>query len=201
MNGLSAASCLEGFTIRTSTFVAQQTSASGTLLSLGRLQLSQCLITGNQLLPVDAMADSVTVNCTDVWNNSGGDWVGALAGQQGVHHNIAADPQFCDSASGHLGLQPGSPCLGGFCEVIGGYGLGCSTWTGVASGGVEPESGPLRLGPIAPNPVFDRVLLPSAGTATWGGVNDAGQAVSSGVYFIELQTGGEKATARVIVSR
>lgn len=36
-----------------------------------------------------------TLSCCDVWGNTGGDWVGCIAGQDGVDGNISVDPCFC----------------------------------------------------------------------------------------------------------
>ncbi len=64
--------------------------------------------------------------CTDVFGNEGGDWVGALAGQEGAAGNLAADPLFCDPGAGDVGLHEGSPCAAsGGCGAIGATGVAC----------------------------------------------------------------------------
>jgi hypothetical protein len=54
---------------------------------------------------------AVTVECSDVYGNAGGDWVGCIAGQLGVDGNISQDPLFNNPAAGDYSLLPGSPCL------------------------------------------------------------------------------------------
>ena len=55
---------------------------------------------------------TVTLECSDVYGNVGGDWTGCLAGQLGVLDNFSADPLFCDAGVGDLSLRANSPCLG-----------------------------------------------------------------------------------------
>jgi Right handed beta helix region len=82
-----------------------------------------------------------TLRCCDVFGNQGGDWVGCIAGQEGIEGNFAADPQFCDLVTGDLTLNGSSPCLPGNhpqgedCGLIGAFDQGCgptavdpSTW-------------------------------------------------------------------------
>jgi len=63
----------------------------------------------------DAVSGNGTVNVsnTDVFGNAGGDWVGPIAGQQGLNGNISADPLFVDAALGDLHLTLSSLC----CEA------------------------------------------------------------------------------------
>ncbi len=64
--------------------------------------------------------------CCDVFGNEGGDWVGALAGQEGAAGNLATDPLFCDPEAGDVRLHEGSPCAGaGTCGGIGAAGVAC----------------------------------------------------------------------------
>ncbi|MCR9243711.1 MAG: hypothetical protein NXI31_01680 [bacterium] len=63
---------------------------------------------------------SGTVRNSIAWNNAGGNFVGLTAadvrasngGFAGQNGNLDVDPQFVNAASGNLGLQSGSPCLG-----------------------------------------------------------------------------------------
>jgi hypothetical protein len=80
-------------------------------------------------------ASTATLSCCDVFGNVGGDWVGAILGQNGINGNISADPLLCNVAIGDLGLtDETSPCLpdNNDCAVlIGALGIGCSCNCGV----------------------------------------------------------------------
>lgn len=82
---------------------------------------------------------SVQFTCTDIADNDGGDWVGAIAGQLGVGGNISVDPSFCSVTGNDFTLQGISPCLpnNNDCEAqIGAYGWGC----GFACGDINNDS-------------------------------------------------------------
>jgi hypothetical protein len=79
--------------------------------------------------------------CNDFFGNSDPQLSGACGTVIGVHGNFAADPSFCDAASGDFSLATNSPCLPGNhpagwdCGLIGALGQGCgpvalqpSTW-------------------------------------------------------------------------
>lgn len=71
-------------------------------------------------------------SCTDIWGNSGGDWVGSLAAQLGTNGNISADPRFCPGPTNFF-LQGDSPCAPGnhpdnaACGVIGLLPVACGS--------------------------------------------------------------------------
>jgi hypothetical protein len=74
-------------------------------------------------------SDTVTITCSDVYGNSGGDYVGCIAGQNGVNGNICANPIFCDIGNDDYTLGSPSPCLpaNNTCGIqIGAYGEGCT---------------------------------------------------------------------------
>ncbi|MFZ1947515.1 MAG: hypothetical protein WAW06_08195 [bacterium] len=78
---------------------------------------------------VSCPGETVRVVDCDLYANSGGDWVGCVAGQAGVSGNFSADPAFCDPDVGDYSLRPGSPCLR-VDSVMGEYhigarGIGC----------------------------------------------------------------------------
>ena len=52
----------------------------------------------------------VNLTCSDVYGNTGGDYVGCIAGQLGADGNISLDPLFWDGEHGDVHLQPDSPC-------------------------------------------------------------------------------------------
>jgi predicted outer membrane repeat protein len=74
-------------------------------------------------------AASVNLTCCDAYGNSGGDWSGCIAGQQGVGGNISADPMFCGAGSVEeaYALYEASPCAVGNnpCGHMGKWGVGC----------------------------------------------------------------------------
>jgi len=47
-----------------------------------------------------------TLTCCDLYDNSGGDWVGCIADQLGVDGNISADPLFTDHIWGDFTISP-----------------------------------------------------------------------------------------------
>lgn len=78
-------------------------------------------------------------SCCDVMGNVGGDWTGGLAGQEGVNGNFAADPLFCDPATGIYSLHSNSPCATAnspVCGQIGAFDAACGPYViTVAPGG------------------------------------------------------------------
>ena len=70
------------------------------------------------------------LQCCDLYENEGGDWVGCVEDQLGIDGNIAADPIFCGDLNPQspLTLHSASPCAveNSPCgELIGAYGVGC----------------------------------------------------------------------------
>lgn len=67
------------------------------------------------------MSAAVTASCNDAFGNQGSAWTG-IADPTGTNGNIAADPRFCDAATGNFQLQGTSPCRpgnSGACGQIG----------------------------------------------------------------------------------
>jgi|GEM_PF-1149972 len=103
---------------------------------------------------------TATLNCCDVFANDGGDWVGCLAGQNGINGNISADPLFCNPDSGDFSISEYSPCEPSHsgCGLIGADSVGCAL-TSIAEPGQDNSTevvsaAPTRffLGPAIPNP-------------------------------------------------
>jgi hypothetical protein len=120
--------------IRSCTFSANEGPLSGTTLYAAlagaSLTLDRCIVTGSTGtgFPVTCtVGTTVTASCTDVFGNAGGDWVGCLAGQDGIPGNFAADPLFCDAAALDFTLQADSPCApgGSACGLVGAEDVGC----------------------------------------------------------------------------
>jgi hypothetical protein len=129
------------------------TENNGTMLLSSGCTLSHCTVVGNTGGPGSIHCDgylgadlsiiasnegvaihegSPVLTCCDVFNNSGGDWVGSLLGQNGQNGNFSDWPRFCDPDRHHFTLSGDSPCLPGNhphgynCqEFIGAFGHGC----------------------------------------------------------------------------
>gem|GEM_PF-1759583 len=101
-------------------------------------ELENCVVAFNQNgQPVYALlSSSAVLTCCDVYGNTAGDYVGALAGQNGSDGNFSADPLLCNPDIGDVGLiDDTSPCLpaNNSCAVlIGALGVGCLCNCGVA---------------------------------------------------------------------
>lgn len=70
------------------------------------------------------------LECSDVYGNPGGDWVGCIAEQYGQNGNFSEDPLFCfaDNPEQPYSLHEGSPCLpeNSPCgELVGALAQGC----------------------------------------------------------------------------
>jgi predicted outer membrane repeat protein len=57
----------------------------------------------------DPVAD-VSITCSDIYGNQGGDYVGCIADQAEINDNFSLDPRFCETDSGDYGLHYYSPC-------------------------------------------------------------------------------------------
>jgi uncharacterized repeat protein (TIGR01451 family) len=72
---------------------------------------------------------SPVLDCCNLYGNPGGDWLGCIAGQNGVNGNISADPLFCDAENGDCRLKEGSPCTPdnspAGCGLVGAFPVGC----------------------------------------------------------------------------
>jgi hypothetical protein len=77
----------------------------------------------------------VEIVCTNIYANTGGDWVGCIADQYGQNGNISLDPLFCDTANGDYSLYNFSPCAAAnnSCgQLIGAFDVGCNLATTIA---------------------------------------------------------------------
>lgn len=115
--------------------------ADSSSLTLDRTILA--LSVGGPAVAASASA-SATATCSVVWGNVGGDWIGPLAGQNGLDGNLHADPLLCDPGGGDDSITtPGSPCLpaNNACGVAigtGGIGCGCPTGATILVPGDQP---------------------------------------------------------------
>lgn len=111
---------------------------------------------------VNCASDSIPViSCSDIFGNTGGDWVGPIASLEGVDGNISQDPLFC-SAEPNVEmrwlLQNNSPCLTvyspGVCH-IGAWPIGCSS-----ASETTPPLVITALGSPFPNPFNPTAIIP-----------------------------------------
>jgi hypothetical protein len=69
------------------------------------------------------------ISCSDIWGNTGGDWVGCVAPQATEPGNISLDPLFCGDGNGTATytLMEISPCAAAnsACGQIGALGVDC----------------------------------------------------------------------------
>ena len=109
-------------------------SPLGAHLSVGRVSTANALIQHSILAFGDGQAvacvsgSSVVIACSDVFANTGGDWIDCLSGQQNLNGNFWADPRFCDPTAGDFTIQVDSPCappgLTG-CGLVGALPVAC----------------------------------------------------------------------------
>lgn len=72
----------------------------------------------------------ISINCSNIYGNAGGDWTGCIADQADINGNFSLDPLFCDTAKGDFNLENISPCVPAYndCGVlIGALSAGCSS--------------------------------------------------------------------------
>lgn len=101
----------------------------------------------------------VTMSCTDLFGNAGGDYVDCVSGFLGVDGNISADPEFCDAAAGDFALNAASPCAPANappgCGLIGAFDVACGQL------GIEVNGTALGrpVVTVAPNPLWSEAQL------------------------------------------
>jgi hypothetical protein len=136
--------------------------------------VASSIIACNEYPPFDQSTGTITLSCTDIYGNYGGDWAGPHAGQQSLNGNLSVDPLFCDPSGSDFHLAGGSPCLAApGCGRIGAEGEGCTSPT------------PLRTWHVP----SDTPTIAAALSAAWLGDTVA---VASGVYhehYLDLKSG------------
>lgn len=88
---------------------------------------------------------TLDLDCCDVWNNGGGDYVGPAAGQLGIDGNISQNPLFCDAAVDDFHLASNSPCAAAMypgCGRIGALDAACGPLGGTVRRVEANGSGP-----------------------------------------------------------
>jgi predicted outer membrane repeat protein len=98
--------------------------------------------------------------CCDIFDNTGGNWSGCIAGQGGTSGNFGSDPLFCDLLNDNYGLNIDSQCAPGnspgSCGLIGALPVSCGL-VDVADLGSPPEA-PAQA-TLMPNPIHSNGLL------------------------------------------
>lgn len=115
-----------GIAIRRSTIAFNGNSG---ILSMSQIELSNCILAFNSAQAFDRASyePNPIVNCSDVFGNIGGDYVGLLEGLNGLNGNFSEDPMFCDRSAMDYHLATASPCVGAAgCGLVGALGEGCS---------------------------------------------------------------------------
>jgi hypothetical protein len=138
------------------TVVANESGGAGSGLYFETpitLEITNCIIARGDGEAVTGWAGGdVTVQCTDIFGNAGGDWTGPIAGFAGINGNLNVDPQFCGDANpdAPYSLQDDSPCRPSAypCSQMGAWGVGCSDLSGVTT---PPATQPVNFA-VAPNP-------------------------------------------------
>jgi hypothetical protein len=214
------------------TFVGNRGTVEGSAIHVGFASgavLDRCIIAFSpQGASISAIAGrEVTLSCTDVFGNTGGDWVALIAGQAGQNGNLNANPQFCDVAAGDLHIFGTSPCAAANsagCGLIGALPIGCGV-IGVLD---DVPAGVLTMAPAAPNPFNPAttirfglaqpawttvVIVDLAGRqvrtlagefltagpheVVWDGRDDADLPSPAGVYLAVATSGGQRASTRL----
>ncbi|MBN2169682.1 MAG: DUF1565 domain-containing protein, partial [Candidatus Krumholzibacteriota bacterium] len=115
------------------------------------IDLYECIVAFNTGIGVMCWNETgtITLHDSDVYGNTGGDWVNCIAGQEANPCNMSADPLFCDAAVGDYALDAASPCLpaNNDCGVqMGAFGEGCGGVQYVIISGTvtDQDGGPLH---------------------------------------------------------
>ncbi|MFC1572655.1 SUMF1/EgtB/PvdO family nonheme iron enzyme [Candidatus Eisenbacteria bacterium] len=143
-------------------------SGGGVFCNASAVWMEKCIVAfGTQgEATFSAVGGTVTLSCSDIYGNAGGDWVGGIADQLGLDDNFALDPCFCDPDSSDYYLCDSSPCLHLTCGQIGAWPQGCEELQDVE----QDPAGPgipanLVLLPNTPNP-FGRLTHIAYGIPT-----------------------------------
>jgi hypothetical protein len=99
---------------------------------LNTVSLTNTIVANNEaecwLQTYDAL--NPTIQCSNIFGNTGVDWPDGIADQASVAGNLSLNPKFCDVANDDLSLEATSPCLPGSlanpsCGLMGALGQGC----------------------------------------------------------------------------
>jgi len=95
----------------------------------GEVQATRALVSHNLGTAVAVAGTAVlTLNCTDLFGNAGGDWTAPVLPQLGANGNRYQDPLYCDLDGGDYSLRQNSQLSAansGGCETIGRFDWTC----------------------------------------------------------------------------
>ncbi|HEX2897341.1 MAG TPA: thrombospondin type 3 repeat-containing protein [candidate division Zixibacteria bacterium] len=99
-------------TIENSSFISNSVVGPNATIwvSSASVDFDKCLIAFNQAASVSCNSANLTLTCTDVFGNSGGNWISCIALQSGISGNLTVDPLFCNLSSNYIQIQTTSPC-------------------------------------------------------------------------------------------
>ena len=110
--------------------IASNDSAGIIYDGIGGLFLDKTIIANNLGQSLEVLGIMIPeISCSNIYDNSGGDWVDSFAQQLLIPGNIAQPPLFCNSAALDYSLVATSPCLeinNTYCGGMGALGMGCS---------------------------------------------------------------------------
>jgi hypothetical protein len=123
--------------------VVSNARGSGGLINGGMyssVEIENSVIAYNTGTPVTSTGYELVLECSDVYANSDGDYIGAIGGMNGVDGNFSEAPKFCDISGRNLTVETCSPCLPGShpqgydCgDIIGALASGCECGTAASA--------------------------------------------------------------------
>jgi hypothetical protein len=113
------------------TFYGNKAETSSGMALFCLSDFSNCIFAYNDGLQL-CKYKPTSMTCTDVYGNTGGDWIDGIADFKGLDGNISLDPLFCDTANYDFHIAGSSPCAPGHPDnscgtLIGALGIGCGT--------------------------------------------------------------------------
>jgi len=116
------------------TFVSNSTDmvgAAAMLLANSAATFKNCIIAGStagEAIYVSDNGSTPILECCNIYDNAGGDWIEKIASQASLPGNMSLDPLFCNGEIGDFRLDSESPCSrdNSYCgERIGALGADC----------------------------------------------------------------------------
>jgi hypothetical protein len=149
---------------------------------------------------VGLLPDTLTVACTDIFNNASGDWTGPLASFANTAGNLSVDPEFCAPDTGDYHLQADSPLAAAnniVCGTIGRLDVNCPADPG-SSGVNDLPATAFVVAQNVPNPFNPfttiRFNLPASAPVTAGVFDLAGRRIRALVSGVTMGAGPHELT-------